>query len=121
MNGRLIFDAFQTGETVLTGAVLVVGFLSFVAALLLFAAVWLLFRLAARYRRAEQTCQAFTDTTTQPPARPVREVGPAVLDLTPGMDLGLQDDCALIYDMPAREPGPERLMWAIRREQQKGD
>jgi hypothetical protein len=76
-----------------------------------------LFRLAARYRRAcrEQAVRAqpFLEERTRP-----AQVT-AVLDVEPGRNLDLHDECELIYGMPARQPGPERLLWAIRREQHK--
>ncbi|NUR03716.1 MAG: hypothetical protein HOQ47_12720, partial [Streptomyces sp.] len=53
-------------------------------------------------------------TSSPQPAR-------AVLDTEPGVNLAAQDACELIWDMAPRDPGPERLKAAIRREQQKGE
>jgi hypothetical protein len=46
---------------------------------------------------------------------------PPVLDVEPGVNLADRDLCERLYDMDARNPGPERLRAAIRREQQKGE
>lgn len=53
-------------------------------------------------------------TSSPQPAR-------AVLDTEPGVNLAAQDACELIWGMAPRDPGPERLKAAIRREQQKGE
>jgi hypothetical protein len=46
---------------------------------------------------------------------------PPVLDVEPGIDLPLRDECELLYSLPARHPGPDRLRAAIRDQQQKGE
>jgi hypothetical protein len=124
VTGRTIADALQTGETVVDGAVLAVGFLSTIAAALFLGLVFVFFRFVSRYRRADQArrCarQAFIESPL-PPTQPVRQVTPAVLDTRPGTNLAAQDECELIWDMAAREPGPERLWWAVRDEQQRGE
>lgn len=60
----------------------------------------------------DEDAQAWTGSPQ--PARPV-------LDTTPGIDLAARDECELLYSLPARHPGIERLKAAIRDEQQKGE
>ena len=50
-----------------------------------------------------------------------RRVAAPVIDTRPGIDLDARDTCELLYNLPARHPGPERLWQAIRDQQQKGD
>lgn len=38
-----------------------------------------------------------------------------------GIDTASHDECELIWELPSRHPGLDRLRWAIRDEQQKGD
>ncbi|MEV6833554.1 hypothetical protein AB0N17_03325 [Streptomyces sp. NPDC051133] len=119
MTGQLITDAVQTGETVVTGAVLMFGVLSMVAAVLFLGSLYLAFRFVTRHRRAAQPYR--DERPAVSPAQPAPQPAVAVLDLEPGADLGLRDECELIFGMPAREPGLDRLRWAIRDEQKKGD
>src|SRR5690242_15269870 len=67
----------------------------------------------------------------QPVAEGRRRIGAAVLETEPGIDLAHQDECELLWDMPAyigRAPaddelaaGFDRLRAAIRDEQRNGD
>jgi hypothetical protein len=46
---------------------------------------------------------------------------PGAPDNQPGQRADWQDQCELLWDMPARHPGLDRLRQAIRDEQQKGE
>lgn len=77
---------------------------------------------AVQARRALRHEAAFEE---QAPARPAVVTRPAavaapVRDYEPGINLALRDDCELLWALPARHPGLDRLGMAIHREQQKG-
>jgi hypothetical protein len=46
---------------------------------------------------------------------------PAAPDNEPGVHLADLDECRLLWDMPERHPGLDRLKAAIRNQQQKGE
>lgn len=119
MNGRLIADAFQTSYTVINGAELAVGFLAVLTSGALITVALLLYALVSRYQRTDREQEAKAQKSLEECTPPVQVT--AALDLEAGRDLGLQDECELIYGMTARDPGPERLWWAIRDQQQRGD
>lgn len=72
-----------------------------------------LWRLERKSRRRMAARQAAWIRSTLPPAN-------AAVDTEPGFNLGLQDECELIYSMPAYT-GEDRLRDAIRNEQPQGD
>ena len=134
-------DAVLT-QRLLVGASALAGL--FLVVLLLVVAFWLLARIADRFRRANATCeQIMTESVAPVPTRTIR-------DTEPGIDLGLQDECELLYAQRAYdhatatvheglsrlfeqlgpppsdeaaydEAGFDRLRAAIRDEQQKGE
>ncbi|MGW5430402.1 hypothetical protein ACWET9_24800 [Streptomyces sp. NPDC004059] len=75
--------------------------------LLLAVALW---RLERNSRRRMAAKQAEWLRSTLPPAKAVRE-------MEPGFNLSLQDECELIYSMPAYT-GEDRLWDAIRNDHQ---
>jgi hypothetical protein len=83
----------------------------FLVVLVLAAAFWLLaWALARPWRTGTRHAEFIAETLPAPaPARAVR-------DTEPGIRLDWQDDCELIYSMPAYQPAA-----AIPDEQQKGD
>ncbi|MFD7996874.1 hypothetical protein [Streptomyces mexicanus] len=54
-------------------------------------------------------------------ARALLHTSPPELETEPGNDAALQDECELIWALPARSPGLERLRAAIRRQQKAAD
>jgi hypothetical protein len=96
--------------------VLLVLFLTVLAVCVGIAGFALLAQAVTRYREADaQVEEILTDTLPGP--APLK----AIRDVEPGINLALADECARLFNMPEREPGPERLRAAIRREQQKGE
>lgn len=71
---------------------------------------------------AVQACRALRHEAAaieeQAPARPAVVAAP-VRDYEPGINLALRDDCELLWALPARHPGLDRLGMAVHREQQK--
>jgi hypothetical protein len=110
VTGPLIADAVQAGVTVLSGAVLAVGFLAALGAALVLSGAFLLYSFAARCIRARRA----RTTSEQQPSDPV-SLSPTDLDV-----------CELIWALstPADDrldldAGAERLRSAIRDEQAK--
>jgi hypothetical protein len=107
VNGPLIADA-----------VFGVGSLGAIAATLLVGLVFVMCRLVSRYRRADQE---------KPPLPPEPAMLTAVLDLEPGRNLALRDECQRLWSMPAYgevdlddlDARLDRLRAAIRDEQHK--
>lgn len=112
-----VADAVLT-QRLLVGGAAVAGLCLIV--LLLITAFWLLASIANRLRQANAQCERILAEAAEP--APTR----AVLDTEPGVNLADLDKCALILAATneheaALEAGRNRLLAAIRDEQQKGE
>ena len=120
-----VADIVHAGMAVVKGALVAVEVIASLAAVVLVVGGCLLVRAVRRVRLADQQPvwdvrdedrERWTDT----PAPPLpRRITPPVVDTRPGIDLGARDTCELLWDMPARHPGLDRLRQAIRDQQQK--
>ena len=87
-----------------------------IAAVIALGFVALVYRAGCRIKQADaQVARIYAETLDAASK-------PAVLDTEPGINLGLQDECALIWSVPSPDDaGFDRLRAAIRDEQQKGE
>jgi len=104
-------------QRLVTGiAPLALLFCTVLGVLVFIAACALLARVVHRYRETDAK-QEQCIASTLPDQVPLK----AVVDTAPGINLADLDECRLLWDMPERHPGLDRLRAAIRDEQKKGD
>lgn len=97
-------------------AAIITGYAS--AFLLLAAVIW---RTGRKRRSSERERAAAAQARIEREPCDYDGLLPPAPDNWPGTDPDVHDECELIWAMPARNPGLDRLRQAIRDEQQKGD